>query len=162
MDTLRASWRMQYIANSSAKNDDGCIFCTYPRGDNDRENLLLYRGASCYALMNRYPYSPGHLMVIPYRHIADLLLLTPEENLEILSVAQKAVAALQCCMNPDGYNLGMNLGRSAGAGIDKHLHLHVVPRWSGDTNFMTVTAETRVLPEALEQTYDKVLTAWIT
>ena len=112
--------------------------------------------------MNRYPYSPGHLMVIPYRHIADLLLLTPEENLEILSVAQKAVAALQCCMNPDGYNLGMNLGRSAGAGIDKHLHLHVVPRWSGDTNFMTVTAETRVLPEALEQTYDKVLAAWIT
>ena len=162
MDTLRASWRMQYIANSSAKNDDGCIFCAYPKDDNDRENLLLYRGASCYALMNRYPYSPGHLMVIPYRHIADLLLLTPEENLEILSVAQKAVAALQCCMNPDGYNLGMNLGRSAGAGIDKHLHLHVVPRWSGDTNFMTVTAETRVLPEALEQTYDKVLTAWIT
>ena len=162
MDTLRASWRMQYIANSSAKNDDGCIFCAYPEGDNDRENLLLYRGASCYALMNRYPYSPGHLMVIPYRHIADLLLLTPEENLEILSVAQKAVAALQCCMNPDGYNLGMNLGRSAGAGIDKHLHLHVVPRWSGDTNFMTVTAETRVLPEALEQTYDKVLAAWIT
>ena len=162
MDTLRASWRMQYIANSSAKNDDGCIFCAYSKDDNDRENLLLYRGASCYALMNRYPYSPGQLMVIPYRHIADLLLLTPEENLEILSVAQKAVAALQCCMNPDGYNLGMNLGRSAGDGIDKHLHLHVVPRWSGDTNFMTVTAETRVLPEALEQTYDKVLTAWIT
>ena len=110
--------------------------------------------------MNRYPYSPGHLMVIPYRHISDLLLLTPEENQEILCTAQKAVAALRSCMNPDGYNLGVNLGRVAGAGIDKHLHMHVVPRWNGDTNFMTVTGETRVLPEALEQTYDKVLSVW--
>lgn len=162
MDTLRASWRMQYITDSSAKdkNIDNCIFCSYPTMDNNRENLLLYRGAFCFVLMNRYPYSPGHLMVIPYRHIADLLLLTPEENQELLCTAQKAVAALRSCMNPDGYNLGVNLGKVAGAGIDKHLHMHVVPRWHGDTNFMTVTGETRVLPEALEQTYDKVLSVW--
>ena len=160
MDTLRASWRMQYITDSGTQDEADCIFCDYPRADNDRENLLLYRGKCCYVLLNRYPYSPGHLMVIPYRHLADLLLLTPEENQEMLNMAQKAVTALNSCMNPNGYNLGLNLGKVAGAGIDKHLHMHVVPRWNGDTNFMTVIGETRVLPEALEQTYDKVLSAW--
>lgn len=160
MDILCAPWRMQYIATADAKNAETCIFCDYPRMDNDKKNLLLFRGKTCYLLMNRYPYNSGHLLVIPYRHIADLALLTPEENQELLGLAQQAILALKACMNPDGYNLGVNMGRVAGAGIEKHLHMHIVPRWSGDTNFITVMGDTRVLPEAPEKTYEKILTAW--
>jgi ATP adenylyltransferase len=156
---------MEYI-NSS--NDDGyanhksesCIFCDYPKGDDDEENLILTRGTKAFVILNRYPYSTGHLMVIPYRHTSDFGSLANDEKLELLTLAQRCVAVIEATMRPDGFNLGINLGRVAGAGIDSHLHIHIVPRWNGDTNFMSVTSETKVLPEALMETRNKLLAAW--
>jgi ATP adenylyltransferase len=161
MDILRAPWRMSYI-NSSKNNEEEteCIFCKYPTEKNDDENLIITRGTCCYALLNRYPYSNGHLMIVPYRHTADMCSLSDKEKLNIMSFSQTALRALKATMNPDGFNLGMNLGKVAGAGIDSHLHLHIVPRWNGDTNFMSVTAETKVLPEALSKTWEKLSHAW--
>ena len=159
MDILRAPWRMEYIDSSNIKNS--CIFCDYPADDKDEENLILARGKSSYVIMNRYPYSVGHLLIATYRHTASLLSLSDEEKLEIFTLSQKSVSILQKILNADGFNIGMNLGRVAGAGIDKHLHLHVVPRWNGDINFMSVTAETKVLPEALGVTYRKILDEWM-
>ena len=173
MDILRAPWRMEYIDSSNRtdgqkKNIESgfveiianCIFCVYAADDKDEENLVLARGKSCYVIMNRYPYSVGHILIAPYRHTADLISLTDEEKLEILTLAQQSVSILQKTMNADGINIGMNLGRVAGAGIDTHLHLHVVPRWNGDINFMSVTAETKVLPEALSVTWLKIFEEW--
>jgi ATP adenylyltransferase len=161
MDVLRAPWRIDYI--NSSKNDPqktGCIFCKYPTEENDEENLIISRGTRCYALLNRYPYSNGHLMIIPYRHTADMCSLSDDEKLEIMSLSQIALLALKTIMKPDGFNLGINLGKVAGAGIDSHLHLHIVPRWNGDTNFMSVTAETKVLPEALSKTRRNLAEVW--
>ena len=158
MDILRAPWRMEYIGSSNIKT--GCIFCDYGTDDKDEENLILVRGKYSYIIMNRYPYSVGHLLITPYRHTSNLLSLSNEEKLEILTLSQRSVTILQKIMSADGFNIGMNLGRVAGAGIDTHLHLHVVPRWSGDINFMSVTAETKVLPEALSVTYRKILDEW--
>jgi len=160
MDILRAPWRMEYIDSSNIKTD--CIFCHYAADDKDEENLILARGNSSYVIMNRYPYSVGHLLIAPYRHTASLPSLSDEEKLEIFTLSQKSVSILQKIMNTDGFNIGMNLGRVAGAGIDTHLHLHIVPRWNGDINFMSVTAETKVLPEALSVTYRKILDKWET
>ena len=166
MDILRAPWRMAYIDSSNKiDNEDkkdkssenkGCIFCDYAALDKDKENLILARGNVSYVIMNKYPYSVGHLLIAPYRHTASLVSLSEEEKLEIFTFSQKSVSILQKIMNADGFNIGMNLGRVAGAGIDTHLHLHVVPRWNGDINFMSVTAETKVLPEALDVTYRKI------
>jgi ATP adenylyltransferase len=155
---LWAPWRTAYITGIE-KKDDGCIFCSKPGQDscNDRDNLLLYRGERCFVLMNLYPYNNGHLMIIPYRHTSDILDLNAEastEMWELLCVSKKALAAV---MNPDGFNIGMNLGRTAGAGIDQHIHMHIVPRWNGDTNLMPVVGETKVISQALGDTYDALL-----
>jgi ATP adenylyltransferase len=165
MDILRAPWRMTYIDSSSEeKRGDNkskeCIFCLYPRKDLDEENLILYRGKCAFVILNRYPYSNGHLMVVPYRHTAIFPSLTGDEKLEIMSLAQASSEVLQKTMKPDGFNIGINLGRASGAGIDSHLHMHIVPRWDGDTNFMSVTAETKVLPEALIVTRKRLLQTW--
>lgn len=149
---------MEYIG--SGNSDGECIFCKYPKEDNDAENLILFRGEKAFVMLNRYPYSTGHLLVIPYTHTSDITSLTSLECAEISTLTQRCVGVVQDAMHPDGFNLGMNLGKTAGAGIDAHLHLHIVPRWSGDINFMSVTAETKVLPEALSSTRIKLLEAW--
>jgi ATP adenylyltransferase len=161
MDVIRAPWRMQYIYSTKEDNKDkGCFFCLYPTQTNDEENLIIARGETCFALLNRFPYSNGHILIAPYKHTSDISSLSGEEKLELMTFAQFAISALKSIMSPDGFNLGINLGKTAGAGIDQHIHLHVVPRWSGDTNFMSVTAETKVLPEALSDTRIKLAEAW--
>ena len=166
MDILRAAWRMEYIDSSNKvekMNDEntGCIFCDYAKNDKDEENLVVSRNELSYVLMNRYPYSVGHLLIAPYRHTADIVSLSDGEKLEIFTSCQKSVSIIKKIMKTDGFNIGINLGRAGGAGIDTHLHFHVVPRWNGDINFMSVTAETKVLPEALSETRKKILEEWI-
>jgi ATP adenylyltransferase len=152
---LWAPWRMAYIAGIE-KKDEGCIFCTKPQqdGGRDRDNLLLYRGKTCFVLMNLFPYNNGHLMIIPYKHTSDILDIDHETSSELWSLVCRSKQALTDVMRPDGFNIGMNIGRTAGAGIDQHIHMHIVPRWNGDTNFMPVIGETKVISQALTDTYD--------
>jgi len=135
-----------------------CIFCRYAgqAPAHDRANLLLLRGAQGFVILNRYPYNSAHLMIVPYRHLHDVTRLSAPECAEMMALLQRMVAALDAEYHPQGFNTGMNLGEAAGAGIADHLHMHVVPRWAGDTNFMPVVGQTKVLPEALEQTYDRL------
>jgi len=148
---LWAPWRIDYIRS---EKEGVCFLCRIFAEKNDRENLLLYRGKTCAILMNRFPYNSGHLMVAPFRHIAGLDELTSEETIEMAALTARAVTVLREVMNPQGFNIGYNLGEAAGAGLKDHLHQHIVPRWSGDTNFMPVLGGPRVIPEALEATYD--------
>jgi ATP adenylyltransferase len=134
----------------------GCIFCVKPDENKDEEHLILYRSEHAYALLNLYPYNSGHLMVVPYLHTGDLATLPAEIGADAFALTQRALAALAAEYNPQGFNVGMNLGEVAGGSVSAHLHLHVVPRWGGDTNFMPITAETKVLPETLEQTYRRL------
>jgi ATP adenylyltransferase len=152
---LWAPWRMSYISGIE-KKDEGCIFCSKPKQDvsRDKGNLLLYRGETCFVLMNLYPYNNGHLMIIPYKHTSDILDLDDETYAELWALVCKCKKALSSVMHPEGFNIGMNLGRVAGAGIDQHIHMHIVPRWNGDTNFMPVLGETRVISQALGDAYD--------
>ena len=152
MDRLWAPWRMQYI--NANQNQTGCIFCVKSQEDRDEENLVLHRGDSAFIILNLFPYNNGHLMVSPYRHVADLSLLSEEEQSDILKLTTLGCGLLKAAFSPHGFNIGINLGQTAGAGIADHLHVHIVPRWTGDTNFMPVTADTKVLPEALAQTYN--------
>ncbi|MFQ5709033.1 MAG: HIT domain-containing protein [bacterium] len=154
-DILWAPWRMEYIIGDKEK---GCIFCTKPQqnGDKDRENLILLRGEHNFIIMNKYPYNNGHLMVVPYRHIDVLEVLEDAESLEIMQLVAKSMQVLRRAISPEGFNLGMNIGRIAGAGIDDHLHFHIVPRWGADTNFMPVVGHTKVISEGLLETWDKL------
>lgn len=152
MQHLFAPWRFAYV--SSADSPGECIFCSAARSEGDR--LVVVRGERAYALLNRYPYTSGHTMVAPYAHVADLGELDPATLTEIMTLTQKVVAALQSVYRPHGFNLGFNLGEAAGAGIADHLHMHIVPRWRGDTNFMTVNADVRVVPEELDETCTKL------
>jgi len=146
MEKLYAPWRMKFI---KSKKPDGCIFCK----DSIRtEDLVIFDGKTAFVMMNRYPYVSGHLMIIPFRHVSQMEDLLPEEKLEIFNLQDIAVRVLKKVMNPDGFNIGMNLGKAAGAGIDDHIHVHVVPRWSGDTNFMSVVGDVRVIPEDIYKT----------
>ena len=164
MEKLYSPWRSQYIASfSDDAPSTGCVFCAAvaaageeAREQQDERSQLVYRGKTAFVLMNRYPYNSGHLMILPNRHTADLQSLTAEESLELQQLLTLAHRALTELLHPHGFNLGMNLGREAGAGIDTHLHWHIVPRWNGDTNFMTVVGETRVLPEELHQSADRL------
>jgi ATP adenylyltransferase len=157
---------MQYVTGSDdtkAGNETphrtGCIFCDKPGEDRDAENLIVERGPTCYVILNAFPYNNGHLMVVPYRHVDHPGLLTPEEQGEMMATAARATGLLSEISHPDGYNLGMNVGSAGGAGIAAHLHLHVVPRWNGDTNFMPVVAETKVMPQTLQQVWERLQTA---
>ena len=154
MDYLWSPWRYQYVTKEVPPK--GCVFCTKMQQTNDEENLILYRGANNYVLLNLFPYTTGHLMIAPYKHIGDLSLADDAIWIEMMSLTRKAEQALQKIYRPDGINLGMNLGKSAGAGIADHIHMHVLPRWFADSNFLTTIGETRVLPEALADTYRKL------
>ncbi|MFQ3609920.1 MAG: HIT domain-containing protein [Fimbriimonadales bacterium] len=154
-ERLWAPWRMQYVSTANQPSE-GCIFCTKPAEPRDAENLIVARSSLCFAILNLYPYTSGHLMVVPYRHTSDFASLSPDESLDLFQLAQHCVRALEHTYRPDGFNIGFNLGRSAGAGIEGHLHMHIVPRWHGDTNYMTTIGEVRVLPETLEQTYERL------
>ena len=161
LQRLWTPWRMGYI-RGSARDFDGCPFCVLPgRGaDADEESLIVHRGEHAYAILNAYPYNPGHLMAVPYRHVAQLEELTADELHEMADLCQLGVRALQATSGPDAFNIGMNVGSLAGAGIADHIHQHVVPRWGGDTNFMPVIGQTRVLPELLEETYQQLAPAF--
>ena len=156
MDTLWAPWRMEYIRQPKT---GGCFLCANFRSSEDRANLVLHRGETCGLVMNRYPYNNGHLMVAPYRHIASMHEMTDAERLEMMRLSDRGIAALRSVVRPDGFNLGINLGRVAGAGLETHLHLHIVPRWSGDTNFMPVVGHTKIVPQALEDLGDQLRAA---
>lgn len=153
-DQLWAPWRFDYIKSADTTNKSGCIFVDLPAQTNDRENLILLRGKYAFVILNRYPYTSGHLMVAPYQHTANLADLTDQELLEINQLVRDSVAWIQSAFKPDGFNIGVNMGSAGGAGIPSHLHWHIVPRWNGDTNFMTSVGEVRVIPQSLETTYD--------
>jgi len=155
LDKLWAPWRIEYITQPKK---DICILCEIPREnrDKDRENLLLYRGKNAFILLNRYPYNNGHLMISPYRHVPSITDLTDQEALEIHQLTKLSIKLLDITMKPDGYNIGANIGKAAGAGIDQHYHLHIVPRWIGDTNYMPIISNTKVIVEYLLDTYDKL------
>jgi len=153
MRQLWSPWRMDYV---TGERPDGCVFCRACQADADDENLILYRGEHCFVIMNRYPYINGHLMIAPYQHTGALADLGPETLGEMMSVTAMCVGALRHAMRPDGANVGMNLGRAGGAGITDHVHMHIVPRWVGDTNFMSVFCDTRVICEGLQQTYQNL------
>ena len=154
---LWAPWRLEYV--QSADDQPGCVFCLAAEGD-DEERLVVHRGERAFVLLNKFPYSSGHLMLAPYRHLGELAALADDEALELHRLATEALVALRTTYAPDGYNLGWNLGRIAGAGVVDHVHLHVVPRWAGDTNFMPVLADVKVLPEHLEQTRRRLAEVW--
>lgn len=153
MDIKWTPWRRQYIKRSDQEQDVGCVLCHAHQAGRDDELLVLYRGTYSYVIMNLYPYNPGHLMTVPYEHTADLAGLDPQAAAEMMTLAQRCAAVLQAEMQPHGFNLGMNVGRVGGAGIDQHLHLHILPRWNGDTNFMPLIGGVKLIPEAIDDTY---------
>ena len=153
MDFLFTPWRYAYITN--ADKIPGCLFCEILKKD-DRAAWIVHRGKHCFVMLNAFPYTSGHVMIVPYAHVPELRKLDSDTAHEVIDLAQKAETVLREVYRPDGLNMGINLGRAAGAGVADHVHLHVLPRWVGDTNFMTVAGETRVMPESLEQTYEKL------
>ena len=157
MKAIFAPWRMEFILGPKEK---GCIFCNRWKRHSDRKDFILARGKYSFVILNKFPYNNGHLMVVPYRHVASLQGLTPEEGKEMFGFLAKAERALTRAMKPQGFNGGLNLGKAAGAGIDDHLHFHLVPRWFADTNFWPVISETKTMPQHLMQTYDMVKKHW--
>jgi len=153
MDIIWAPWRIEYITQPK---EPGCIFCIKPSENQDKKNFILLRGERCFVIMNFYPYNNGHLMIVPFRHISDIAELTVDEKLEMMDLLALSKEALQKTMSPNGFNIGMNLGEVAGAGIKDHLHFHIVPRWNGDTNFMPVCAHAKVVSEGLAETWEKL------
>jgi ATP adenylyltransferase len=149
---------MEYIL--TPKSEEGCIFCNGLKLPDGSENLIVYRGSNAFVMLNRFPYTSGHLMIVPFEHKPSLELLEAESRAEIMELSARAIQVLQTLYSPQGFNLGMNIGNAAGAGVTEHVHLHVVPRWVGDTNFMSSISQTRVLPELLEETYRRVREAW--
>jgi ATP adenylyltransferase len=157
MERLWAPWRLQYITQNKP---GGCIFCEKPASGDDSAAYVVHRGTHAYVMLNTFPYNNGHLMVVPYAHLAALEELPAETLHEMMDLTQLCSRALKSAVNPDGMNAGFNLGTAAGAGIKDHLHLHVVPRWLGDTNFMPVLADVRVIPESLDQSYELLVKAF--
>lgn len=157
MERLWSPWRHEYIATAESKLAAGCIFCEAQNNPaDDEKNLVLYRGSHNFVILNRYPYISGHLMISPNEHLGELDAAGKETTDEMMDLAKRCQSALREVYKPNGFNLGMNLGRAAGAGVADHFHLHIMPRWSGDTNFMSTVGETRVLPEDLQTTYRKL------
>lgn len=154
-DILWAPWRLEYI-KTAVKDPDGCFLCEAFEGDDDRESLLLYRAELAFCVMNLYPYNNGHLLIAPNRHVGDIQELTPEELLALNELTRFSLKWLDKAYSPHGYNVGLNLGRVAGAGLPEHLHYHVVPRWNGDVNFMPVLGFTKVVSEGLQASYDRL------
>ena len=153
MEIKWTPWRAQYIKDDAGRKSAGCPLCNAHEAGDDTRLLVLHRGEHNFVLMNLYPYNPGHLMVVPYDHTADFGALPPATSAEMLRLAQRCTGVLMEAMQPHGFNIGMNLGRMGGAGIDEHLHLHVVPRWNGDTNFLPLIGGVKLVPEAIDDTY---------
>jgi len=158
LDHLWCPWRMEYI--QSDKNRDVCVFCNEMSRPDGFENLIVHRGRRAFVILNRFPYTTGHLMVVPYDHLASLEQLDAETSSEIMELTVQSMGILRVVYKPQGFNIGVNIGVAAGAGVLDHVHLHVVPRWTGDTNFMSALADLRVLPEMLEDTYARIQNAW--
>ena len=158
LQRLWSPWRSEYIdSGGSDSKDIACVFCYLrDRPDEDTQNYVLHRASSCFIVLNLYPYISGHLMIVPYDHVGELDAVSKDITDEMMDLTKRAQTALRKVYRPDGYNVGMNLGKAAGAGIADHIHIHLLPRWSGDTNFMTTVADTRVLPEDLATTYQKL------
>lgn len=158
MKKLFSPWRSKYIESfSKPDNKKGeCIFCHAVKAKNDDKHLVVVRGKTCFVVMNLYPYNSGHIMIVPNRHVPDIVDLSEKEVLEIMNFTQKMMSALRKVSKPEGFNVGANIGRTAGAGIDQHIHFHVVPRWNGDTNFMPVLADTKMISEDLKETLRKL------
>lgn len=152
MERIFAPWRIRYVLAPKPKD---CVFCSALKLE-EKEALVVHKGKKCYVIMNRNPYNPGHVMVCPKRHVANLEDLDDEEIFELMQLTRLAIKAIRRCMSPDGFNVGINIGKVAGAGIAEHLHVHVVPRWNGDTSFMPILADVQVIPEALEETFEKL------
>ena len=156
MDYLWTPWRYQYMSQVTSGKQPECIFCDALARNNDSETLIAFRGSKTFVILNRFPYTSGHTMIVPYAHVAELALCEPAALGEMMQLAQRLEKIFRESYKPDGMNLGMNLGRAAGAGVAGHLHLHALPRWFGDSNFMTVACETRIHPEDLQVTYDRL------
>ena len=154
MNHIWSPWRMEYIENST--KEDGCVFCNSQEKEDSPENLIAFRGERAYVILNRYPYTSGHLMVVPFAHQPNLEALEPETRAEMMELTAHCMTVLRKIYHPEAFNMGANIGEAAGAGIKQHVHIHIVPRWAGDTNFMSTVGGTRVLPEALESTYARV------
>lgn len=151
---LWAPWRMDFITEN--KKAEGCVFCTLVKEKEDRKNLIVHRSKNVFVILNKYPYNNGHLMVVPYNHTANLSDLTTDESKDLMEYGRKSVEVLKKSYKPEAFNLGMNLGASAGAGIKEHLHLHIVPRWNGDTNFMPIIADTKSMPQHLDASFEQL------
>jgi len=158
MDFLWSPWRYQYVTTAGQAQD--CIFCTLPAENRDRENYIVYRGRLNFVILNRYPYTSGHLMVVPFEHAPLVAQVAEETLMEMILLVRRAETYVRANYNPDGLNMGINVGRAAGAGVTGHIHMHVLPRWIADANFMTSVGETRVLPEDLSVTYEKLWRAF--
>ena len=156
MDNLYAPWRVEYIKGPRAS---GCFLCAALRGSDDKASLLVHRGKTCGIILNRFPYNGGHVLVFPHRHVDDLTLLTDEESAEMHLLACRCIRAVRGIMSPQGFNLGINMGSAAGAGLEEHLHLHLLPRWRGDTNFMSTVAATKVIPNPLDRLWEDLRAA---
>jgi len=153
MKQIWAPWRIKYIQMGKV---EGCFLCEKPRQDSDVKNYILHRGEKNFIILNNYPYNPGHLMIAPYRHVATMEELTKKELHEHFEIVSRSLKVLRQVFNPGGFNIGINMGKVAGAGLEEHVHTHIVPRWQGDTNFMPVLSDVRVVPEALAETYEKL------
>ncbi len=151
-ERIWAPWRLRYVKD--ANRATGCVLCEKPAEGDDRQALIVHRGERCFVILNLFPYTSGHLMVAPFAHEGRMQDIAPETTAELLALAQQAMRRLEEVYRPEGFNLGINQGRAAGAGVEGHIHLHVVPRWAGDTNYMPVLADTRVMPQSLEESYD--------
>lgn len=160
MKRLYSPWRSAYIATfKHVKKSTRCLFCRIAKEKKDEKNLVVWRGKHCYLVLNLYPYNSGHLMIVPYKHTPDLAGLSDAENKEMMQATLKAMRALEKVSSPQGFNFGANIGRAAGAGIDQHVHFHVVPRWSGDTNFMPVLSDTKLISEDMKKTWRNLVKA---
>jgi ATP adenylyltransferase len=151
-ERIWAPWRLRYVKD--AKHSDECVFCAKPNDGDDRQALIVHRGEHCFVILNLFPYTNGHLMVAPFDHIGKLQQIPAEVTAEMMTLAQRAMDRMEEVYDPEGFNVGINQGRVAGAGVEGHIHLHVVPRWAGDNNYMPVLADTRVMPQSLEESYD--------
>jgi ATP adenylyltransferase len=149
-----APWRLAYVKDASKDIEEECIFCAKPAANDDEANLIVHRGERSFVILNLFPYTNGHLMVAPYEHVGRLQEMPPETLAEMMALAQRAMERLEAVYQPHGYNVGFNQGRVAGAGVEHHIHMHVVPRWAGDNNFMPVIADTKVMPQSIEQSYE--------
>jgi ATP adenylyltransferase len=158
METLWSPWRMKYIANNGTP--DKCVFCTYPTMADGPQNLIVHRGEKAFVILNLFPYTSGHLMIVPFDHHPSMGEYEPVVRAEMMELVNDSIKVLDKVYKPQGFNIGINQGSAAGAGIAEHMHIHIVPRWNGDTNFMSTIGETRVLPEELEVTYQRLAQAW--